>query len=177
MNKIIKKITYWMKANEDFVERKIALSLFDLLGFKQNIVLWAFRAYSNNNHFLKAFADRVPCKVISDVTREDCFCALIPTLQSNMQLLELITAMDVQTEWTYIPLVANFDELLFNWKAIMAKGAVEYNFSMMEAVFDADSRLSFKFDAKYFESHKIDDILKNWEKTFGDIKFTKKLLN
>lgn len=171
--KNIKKIKYQIYCKEDFRDRELALSLFDLFNFYENIVLFVFRAYSNFDNTLRLFSEKVPCKIIKDVTRNDSYCIFIPKIISNKQLFELITSNDIQTEWTYIPFVNDFENILYNRENLKRKSSVECNFSIFEGFFDAESGLIFQFDVNHIETEKIEANIEKWEKTFKEDKFKK----
>ena len=173
--KNIKKIEYEISCDE---YRKVPLELFDLLGFKQNIVIHLFRA-ANLIHegVLKSFEQKIQCKIIKDVTREDSYCVFIPKVNSNIELYELIGKIYNDAECAYFPLINDLETFLFNWGNITRKDAVAQGVCLFEAIFDMDYGTNLYFDPEYFEQQKIENTLEKWKKTFGDVKFIKRSNN
>ena len=168
-DKKTKKIQYWLNCDE---ARKFPLILFDLLGFKQNIVVSFFRAANLlDEGFIESFEQKVKCKIIRDVTRKDSFCIFIPKIESNLELYELIEQIYEEAEFTFFPSIKDLESLLYSWENIIKKNAVAYGICPFEARFDVEHDTKFYFDLEYFESKKIDSVLKEWEKTFGDFKW------
>ena len=171
--KNIKKIEYEISCNE---YRKVLLELFDLLGFKQNILIHFFRAFNLiHDKVLESFKQKIQCKIIKNVTRQDSFCVFIPTINSNLELYELIGNIYDEAECAYFPLINDLESFLFNWENIIKKNAVVYDISLFEAVFDMDYGMNFYFDIEYFKTMKIENVVKEWEKTFNNVKFRKSI--
>ena len=170
--KSYKMVQYTMESGS-LDDRKIALRLFDELNFKSNIILSAFRAYTDSNHAIQAFIHQHRCKIVRDITRPDAFHIIIPRLLSNLSLFDLIAIMDIQTEWTYVPQVEKTEEFFLNRSFSNTKSSVPCAFSPFEAKFDEVFGLRFFFDIEYYEHYEIDRTLQNWEILLKKRKYTK----
>lgn len=160
---------------DDFDDIKALFHLFDKLGFKDNIVLDVFRTYTTFEKQVEKFSKSIDCRLIKDVSRNDVYCLFIPKLESNLQLLELIESNDIQTEWTYIPDVYDFETYLLNRKQLQRKGIIESNISSFNALFDASGNTTvLNFNLSRTNKSNIEETMKNWEQEFNSIIRNKK---
>lgn len=164
----IKELHLGLNFYDEFADKEAALKLFDLLGFKDDIVIQAYRLYSNYEEVFKTFVKQFNSKIIKDVSRNDTACIYIPHLQSNLQLFDLIKSMDVQTEWWYIPNVSNLESVLYNLHNLRKRSAVKYGLSLFDSYFDNDRGLHFYFNDAYYTSKNIESIIKFWKNSIAN---------
>lgn len=163
-----RKVDYWFESDEKNF-KQLAFSLFDMLGFKRNIVIVFFRIINPKD--LYEFQNKVSCEVVHNVEYSDRYSVFIPELQSNSQLDRLMpNNYEFPTECAYIPLINDFDSFRLNQKCVEKNDAVSCEIAKFEALLDHEG-IHLKFDLEYFELNNVGIILKNWEKTFGKIKY------
>lgn len=174
-DKNLVKITYSINSVEENFERKLALQLFDMLDFKQNIVLQVLRAYNNFEQIVYNQFKEEDFKLIKNFSCPNSYCLIISNLNSNQRLFDLINAMDTQTEWEYVPNVLNLKELLYNIKSCKKEVLLSDGIISFESYFDFDSDLNFYFNMQYFKEKNIDKILNEWENQFKNLIQKKKI--
>lgn len=167
----VKIIKYDLSCNLDFDEKRVAFILFDLLGFKNNIVMNLYRTYYDKDNIIYNFANKINCQIIANKVRRGCFCLYIPKIETNLQLMALREAMDVQTEVEYFPNISNFSEFLFNTKNLKSKEIIKKGIVKFQAYLDIDYGMTLYFDTKYFLDAHIENILNNWENSLLPITF------
>ena len=152
-----RKINYWI-VEEEIKYKPLALSLFDLLGIKQNIVIDVFRA---NN--IKSFQNLTQYKVVKDLTRTDKYCIYVPELNSNSDLNQILKNDYIYpTEITYTQLNTDFDTFLFNKQYAEKTDAVSCGMANFNAVLNHEG-IHLNFNLNYFDNKIIEDVLKKWE--------------
>ena len=158
-----KQIKYSIDCDE---ARKFPLILFDILGLKENLVINFFRAANLMvDGIVDDFCKKVNCKIIRDVTRSDSFCIFIPKINSNIELYPLIEQLLDASEFTFLPGITDLETLCFSLHNIFRKNSIEYGVCQFEAHYDMEFGITFFFDNDYFETMKIENQLKEWEKT------------
>lgn len=167
----VKKIFYLFESNK-MSEKEAYLQLLDMLSFKQNIVLFIFRASSNVSNLLKSLFEKELCKIVFDVTRADCLIVYFKNLESNMQLFELMANMDEQAEYYYLPNCDDFETILFNRMYIEKYNSVRCSLTDYQFVFDQD----YGFHLFINESNSNENFYKILDKWECKIKESGKLI-
>lgn len=178
----IHKISYWLN-KKDYCDLNFNdmvmeyLKLFDLMGYNSNILMIFRRMSDEGKSIFNQLTKEISCDIVCDTERGDRELMCIEQLESNLILLDALSAMDEQTEWEYMPNIENFSTYISNYSKKGRREEKCENTFLIKISYDGDYGLHIFYDTQLEKLNHFKESLECWEHTLtiNNISYKKKV--